>query len=176
MSGPRRIALLGAECTGKTTLAIALAGQLPGLWLPERLREFCDEAGRTPRADEQAGLLAGQVERERQGLALATARGLGWVLSDSTPLATALYSAELFGDESLIAQAIEHQRGYALTLLADIDLPWEPDGIQRDGPQARAAFHSRLRRTLIAHAIAHVTVSGDHARHVATALAAVRHV
>ena len=59
------IALLGAESTGKTTLAHALAGALaarPSLprapakriaVVAEYLREFCDRHGRTPRREEQ---------------------------------------------------------------------------------------------------------------------------
>jgi len=39
-TGPLRVALIGAECTGKTSLAMAMARELPGLWLPEILREW----------------------------------------------------------------------------------------------------------------------------------------
>ena len=39
---PVRIAVIGAECTGKSSLCEALAERLPGLWVPEALREFCD--------------------------------------------------------------------------------------------------------------------------------------
>ncbi len=142
---PRRISLIGAESSGKTTLACALADRLPGLWVPELLREFCDLHGRPPRGDEQGLLMSAQIAREAQMQAVAHRQGLGFVVCDSSPLATALYSAELFGDVSLLEEAIEHQRGYALTLFTAIDIPWQADGIQRDGPQARERFDTRLR-------------------------------
>ena len=62
------IALLGAESTGKTTLAQALghalaeAGRSVAV-VPEYLREFCDRHARTPRADEQALIAAEQTRR-----------------------------------------------------------------------------------------------------------------
>ena len=124
---PRSIALVGAECTGKTSLAIALARELPALWLPEVLRGFCERHGRTPRADEQAALVREQLDAEARLLQRAGREGLGWVVLDSTPLVTALYSLMLFDDDSLLAQAVEHQRRQTLTLLADVDLPWVAD-------------------------------------------------
>jgi nicotinamide riboside kinase len=63
------IAILGAESTGKTTLAAALAAGLSSqgvprvAWVPELLREWCTAQGRTPRCDEQAGILQAQNER-----------------------------------------------------------------------------------------------------------------
>jgi molybdopterin-guanine dinucleotide biosynthesis protein len=52
MARPRRIALLGAESTGKTQLAQALGLRLQQQGLrvtvvPEVLREWCDRQGRT---------------------------------------------------------------------------------------------------------------------------------
>jgi len=54
------IALIGAESTGKTTLARQLPDTLRSAGhrvahVDEYLREFCVRNGRTPRADEQAG-------------------------------------------------------------------------------------------------------------------------
>ena len=63
------IAVLGAESTGKTTLARSLADELArrtGLraaWVPETLREWCDRTGRTPAAHEQADIAAEQHRR-----------------------------------------------------------------------------------------------------------------
>ena len=171
---PATIALIGAECTGKTTLAQALAAELPALWLPEALREFCDREGRTPRPDEQAALMREQMLREARARAQAERAGVQWVICDSTPLVTALYSVMLFGDHSLLAAGLVHQRRHSLTLLADTDLPWAPDGIQRDGPTVRARFQQLLRTTLREHGLAYVTVRGNETARLAAALEAVR--
>ena len=170
---PLRIALVGAECTGKSTLGAALAGRLPGVALAECLREFCEARGRTPHAHEQREIVEAQIAREREAVAAARAAGLEWVIADSTPLVTAIYSLEYFGDASLIGAAVEHQRGYACTLLAEPDLPWVADGIQRDGPAVRERVHRALAGLLREHGIAHAPVSGLHAERLDRALGAV---
>ncbi len=148
MTGVRRVAIIGAECVGKTELAQRLARALPGLWIPEYLREFCDRLGRTPQRHEQAQILAEQRRREDEAVGRARAQRFGWVLADSAPLVTAAYSELLFEDLSLHEEAIAHHAGYHATLLLAPDLPWVADGIQRDGPAVRESFHALLQRRL----------------------------
>jgi nicotinamide riboside kinase len=63
-----KIALLGAESTGKTQLAQSLAAHWTAqgdhaLWVPELLREWCDREGRTPLAHEQWDICQEQARR-----------------------------------------------------------------------------------------------------------------
>ena len=148
MNEVRAVAIIGAECVGKTELAQRLAAGLPGLWIPEYLREFCDRIQRTPRPQEQAHILAEQRLREEAAIARARAQQLEWVLADSAPLVTAAYSELLFEDLSLREEAIAHHARYRATLLLVPDLPWVADGIQRDGPAVREAFHALLLQRL----------------------------
>ncbi len=143
-----RIALLGAESTGKTTLAATLSLRLTldtGLrvaWVPELLREWCDHAGRTPLAHEQASILRGQHERIE-----AAAATHDVVVCDTTALMTAVYSRIVFGDRTLDASAVALHRRMDLTLLTALDLPWVADA-QRDGPQVRVPVDNALRELL----------------------------
>lgn len=170
------IAIVGAESTGKTTLAAVLAGRLHAAghgrvaWVPEVLREWCDATGRTPRAHEQAAMLHAQHER----IAEAAARH-DWVVCDTTGLMTAVYSTLVFGDESLQARAAElHARTATATLLTALDLPWVPDGHQRDGPQVREPVDTLLRALMRRHGLAYSVVAGSGEQRVQQALAAVR--
>jgi nicotinamide riboside kinase len=174
MTAVRRIAIVGAECVGKTELAQRLAASLPGVWIPEYLRQFCDELQRTPRPDEQAHILARQKEREEQAIAEARSRGLGWVLADSAPLVTAVYSELLFADLSLHERAIAHHLRYDATLLLVTDLPWVADGIQRDGPAVRDASHALLLQRLRQAGLAFVPIGGAGELRMQAALAALR--
>jgi nicotinamide riboside kinase len=173
---PFRIAVVGGECTGKTSLCEALAAGLPGSWVPEYLREFVDRLGRAPQASEQASVLAAQIERERAAVDAAVRESLPWVVCDSAPIVTAIYSDMYFDDRSLFALAERHHADYAFTLLTDTDLPWEADGLQRDGPAMRARSHARIRQWLIARGAPFVLVSGSEASRVAAAMDALRAV
>lgn len=151
MRTPLRIAVVGAECTGKSTLCESLAASLGALWVPEHLRAWCDREARTPARHEQTGIVDEQVRLEEAALRAAAERGIGWVLCDSAPIVTALYSAHFFGDASLLARAREHHASYALTVITStVDVAWEADGIQRDGPQVRELFDAMLREWLFA--------------------------
>lgn len=167
---PRRVALLGAESTGKTRLAASLGERLGGIVVAEYLREFCDAAGRVPRVDEQAAIAAEQARREGLAMQAATARGTGWVFCDTSPLMVALYSMDCFDDSSLVAGAIEWQRGYAATLVCMPDIDWVADGIQRVGPLTRERIHFHLVRLLDAHRVAWQPVVGVGARRVDSAM------
>lgn len=146
---PRAVAVLGAECTGKSTLCEALGAALPAIVVPEQLRLWCAAQGRTPEAHEQADLAQAQHRAERAALARAQRDSLQWVICDTSPLMTALYSIEYFNDDALLGAALAHQRRYALTLVCATDLPWQSDGFLRDGPMRRANFHERLVEQLL---------------------------
>ena len=165
-----KIAILGAECTGKTTLMADMAAHLRA-WgarvsvVDEVLRQWCAAQGRTPRADEQAVIMHAQIA------AVDATAGCDYLLCDTTPLVTAVYSDLLFGDHSLYPVAVAQQRRYELTLLAGTDLPWQADGIQRDGPAARDQVDRRLREVLQNHALPVYPVCGLGAARLASATA-----
>jgi nicotinamide riboside kinase len=175
MAEPTVIALLGAESTGKTTLAAALAqrlGEETGLrctWVPEWLRLWCEREGRTPHADEQAA-----IAREQHARIASAAASHELVVCDTTALATAVYSRLLFGDASLepMAHAL-HRADVSLTLLTALDLPWVADGLQRDGPQVREPVDAALRALLQAQRLPWVLVSGRGEARLESALDAV---
>jgi nicotinamide riboside kinase len=163
MNPPRLICVLGAECSGKTTLAQALAQHFSGLWVAEQLRQFCDEHGRTPRVDEQSQIVQAQLVQEEQALAQACQTRCAYVFCDTAPLLTAIYSDYYFSDTSLHARARALHARYALTLALAPDLPWVADGFQREGVEVRALVHARLDRELQAmtHPVVYIGGSGE---------------
>jgi nicotinamide riboside kinase len=159
---PLIIAVLGAESTGKTSLAQGLSAHLSqttGLrctWVPEWLRQWCADQGRTPQAHEQAAI----ARTQHQHIEAAT-RGHDIVVADTTALMTAVYSLQVFGDDSLRPFALgQHQRVH-LTLLTALDLPWEADGHQRDGPHVREPVDAILHQWLTQAQLPFRRVSGQ---------------
>jgi nicotinamide riboside kinase len=152
----RLVTLVGAECTGKSTLAEALAVHFHAGLVTEYLREWCDAHGRTPLQHEQAHIAAEQAARIE-----AAARRHALVFCDTTPLITALCSQHYFNDDSLLAPGLAFQRRCDLTLLCAPDLPWQADGIQRDGPAVRERFDARLRQACAQAGLAWTDIQGD---------------
>lgn len=164
------IAIVGAESTGKTMLAQALADRLRAAWVPEVLREWCDREGRTPRIDEQRAIGAEQQRR------IETAADVHEIVfADTAPLMTAVYSDLVFGDRSLYDEALAwHARRVSATLLTGLDLPWQADGLMRDGPQVRTPVDRHVRDALAARGIPFGVVYGRGELRTEAALAALR--
>lgn len=163
MSAPQLICIIGAESTGKTTLAQQLAARFDCGWVPEYLRAFCDDHGRTPRRDEQSLILETQHIHELAAYQQASDAGAPFVFCDTAPLTTAIYSDHVFGDPSLYARGRALHARYALTLLLAPDLGWTPDGIQRASPEAQAHVNATVERELAALGapVARIFGSGD---------------
>ena len=168
------IALLGAESTGKTTLAHDLRDALAGdgqrvAVVDEYLREFCDAQGRTPSPHEQRAIADEQLRR----IAHAAAQH-DIVIADTTALTIAVYSDFLFSDRALLAPALQAQSGYALTLLTALDIPWQADAHQRDGAHVREPVDRLLRAALTGADLPFSVVCGTGPLRLSNALAAVR--
>lgn len=170
------VALLGAESTGKTTLAEAIGAVLVGRGIRvaivgEALREFCVEHGRTPKCDEQIAI-AGEQSR-RIDAAAASAQ---IVIADTTALMIAVYSDFVFGDTGLYALAEADQARCDLTLLTSLDLPWQADGLQRDGAHVREPVDTLVRTALARAGVDFETISGTGPARPKAALAAIDRV
>jgi len=170
MAQPLNVAVLGAECTGKSSLVTALQThwQARGATVHvahEVLRQWCDQQGRTPLAHEQRAIAqaqAGLVEQAGDG---------DFLIADTSPLMTAIYSDVLFQDSSLYPFALKHQRIYQHTLVTGLDLPWQADGIQRDGAAMRERIDARLRDVLQREGVGFSMVYGQGKQRLAGALA-----
>jgi nicotinamide riboside kinase len=168
-----KIALLGAESTGKTQLAGELATHLRQQGksvavVPEVLREWCAREGRTPRPEEQLPIAQEQERRVDEEAERADV-----VIADTTALMVAIYSAMLFKDGTLYQFALERQRSYDFTLLTGLDLPWVADGLQRDGPHVRGPVDELIRSSLARANVPYRVVYGVGEERLANALAAI---
>ena len=147
---PGLISVVGGECTGKSSLAAALGLRLPAVVVPEVLRDWVERRGRVPTRAEQAEVMAAHRESEISALVQADRAGLPWVVSDSGPLMTAVYSIQYYGDASLVPRAVEWTANSVALVWCQDDFPWAPDP-QRDGSHARATAQQILAGILAEH-------------------------
>ena len=156
MSEVRRVAILGAESTGKSTLAAALAVHYHTVWVPEYLREFVATQGRVPFEQDQVGIAQVQLERERAAAAGASR----FLFCDTTPFMTAIYSGVYWGRVDPPLAALDVAYDYALTLVAAPDVPWVADGLQRESEAVRLEVHQALIDKLERRGIAFTLLTG----------------
>lgn len=151
----RRVAFLGGESTGKSTLAQQLAQIYKTEFAAEYGRELWEEKGGALLKDDMLHIAKTQVARE-DSLALQATR---YLFCDTTPLTTALYSQALFGEIRNALDMLAH-RAYDATFLCSPDVPFVQDGTRRD-EAFRRWQHSWYKQELRMRGIEHQVLTGS---------------
>lgn len=140
----RRIVLVGAESTGKTTLAKALAGRLKTLPIPEYGRDY-DAVFRHGQDWVEADFEAIMAGHRALADTLA-ARGGPIMVEDTDAVQTLVWAEALIGrlPDALVKRARRTVVGKSYLLL-DHTTPWQDDGTRHfEDPARRAWFTERL--------------------------------
>ncbi len=162
----RRIALLGGESTGKTSLARALAAALGEPWVAEFGRELTIDKSVKGGLVYDDLLAIGTEQCEREDHAAVSARH--WLICDTSPLTTLFYSLAMFerADPALVALA---DRTYDLTFLCSSDFDFVQDGWRED-----TAFRDQqqqwYRDELAKRTVEYNLLSGNHDQRLENAL------
>ncbi len=141
----RRIAIVGAESTGKTRLARDLAAHFQTVYTSEYARGLVDfQSGQITFQDAE-WIARGQLASE-DALARHANRRL---FCDTDTLTTEVYCDVIYGQCVPWIRDVSRDRRYDLTLLLDCDVPWEDDPQRCLATQeARQDFTARIRRRL----------------------------
>ncbi len=165
-----RIVVTGSECTGKTTLAEALADHYSALWVPEFSRQFVLEKGAPPEYRDVEAIARGQIELEDLGAA-ATRERRGRLLFLDTDLSSCvIYSHHYYGQCPLWIEEELRQRAGDLYLLAGLDVPWVPDADQRDRGDRREEMQNLFVEALGEYQLPFREVSGNHRQRLESAI------
>ena len=160
---------MGAESTGKTTLASALAKHYQTVWAEEYLRKFVDEKGTLPEEADVHAIAQGHLDLVSRMLDMA----YRVLFVDTDLFTTCVYQRIYFGKcpKYIEKAAIHHQSG--LYLFMEPDIPWVADPGQRAGPQERLYSHKLLNAEAKAHSLNIVPICGTHNERVETAIEVV---
>lgn len=157
----KRVCVLGAESTGTTTLAKALAEHFQTQWVPEYGREYSelklarnDPAWRT---EEFTAIAETQTRREEE----AARRANRVLICDTNAVATILWHRRYLGVECRAVENIARGARCDLYLLTGAEIPFVQDGL-RDGEHIRHEMHRWFEEALAAQPIPWKTLRGSH--------------
>ena len=168
-----RVVVTGSECTGKTTLAAALAERFEAVCVPEYVRQYVLEKGEPPTVNDVDAIARGQLALERSLEDEAVQRESKLLILDTDLLSTIVYSRHYYGAcPSSVEKAFE-ERQADLYFLAGIDVPWVPDGDQRDRGHRREEMQNLFRQALTSRDLRFVEIQGAVEERVAKATKAI---
>lgn len=168
-SAIKRIAILGAESTGKTTLARSLALRFRTQWVPEYAREYMSMHQEEYSAEDIVKIARYQLQEEEQ--LMNSANRL--LFTDTEFIVSKIWCEDVFGTSPVwVSQQISQHR-YDLYLLTTNDLPWIADPV-RVNPQRRDYFFNLYKRELEANKLPFEIITGRYEARLLNAIKAVK--
>jgi len=150
-----KIAVVGPESTGKSTMSAYLAKHYNTVWVPEFARGYCEALTEPCTWQDEINMFYGQLALEAEYLPKAN----NLVICDTTFITVKIWSDEIFGHspQEVLDELPKHP--YDLYLLLNIDLPWEEDPL-RDFPHMREHFMDVWHKELDALGARYILISG----------------
>lgn len=168
----RRVAIVGAESTGKTTLCARLAEHFRTSWVPEYGREYWMRKAARMEPWRPADFVHIACEqRRREDEAARTANRV--LICDTDSFATAIWAERYLGAAPAAWPVLPSL--IALYLVSNVDAPFVQDGT-RDGESIRGWMHARFLERLQAHHSNHIVVSGDYEERFAASVSAIAQI
>ncbi|MEL7531629.1 MAG: ATP-binding protein [Bacteroidota bacterium] len=163
-----KVAIVGPESTGKSTLAIKMAAQLGAHWVPEFAREYLTHLKRDYVQEDLIEIARGQLLWEKEQSEL----GGNWLFCDTNLLVVKVWSEVKYGSvDPWILEQIRLDK-YHLHLLMYPDLPWEADP-QREHPDQLLELFERYERELIVADVPYKVIKGRGEKRTMQALASL---
>jgi len=178
-----KIAIVGPESSGKTTLAEALMYHYKGLYVSEVAREYLAEldrpyeeqdllsiarslqelhAGAADMAHEQEALIGGPPLREPGPVRTP-------IFYDTDTLNLRIWSLEKYGRVHPEIDAMVRDTGYTWRLLCRPDIPWEPDPL-RENPHDRDRLFAIWERELQTLGLPYTIIEGTEEQRMRAAM------
>lgn len=169
-----RVCVLGAESTGKSTLAEGLARALGAPLVREFGRHYT-EALPDPRRHRWTREDFRVIARTQDRFEDDAARwGSPVLVCDTNSFVTAVFSEAYLGEPDPILEAAARARHYDLFLVCDIDTPFQQDATGlRQGGERRRWMHDRYLEYVADQGAPAVAVSGSPTERLETALEAI---
>ena len=163
-----KIAIVGPESTGKSTLAHALAAFYQEPWVPEIARSYIANLKRPYRLQDISIIADMQLKAEQKQIKKAKKL----LFCDTTLLVNKIWASFVYKEIPASIIELYKPNNYQLHLLCNIDLPWENDPL-REHPNHRNELLELYEDDLIKSKANYIKISGLKSDRLQNALEAI---
>jgi len=172
----KKIAIIGPESTGKSTLCEELANHYQSMWVPEFARRYLVEHGMNYSYEDLLTIAKGQLRLEDETVDDSQKiNAKKPVFIDTDMYVMKVWCEFVFQrcHQFIIDQIVE--RRYDLYLLCNIDLPWTFDPLREyPSEEPRKILYRMYKDILINQSTPWVEISGDSSLRLQTAINTVQ--
>jgi NadR type nicotinamide-nucleotide adenylyltransferase len=163
-----KIAIVGPECTGKSSLSQFLADHYHTAWVPEYARGYLDNLHRPYDQSDLLHIAEGQLRLEDEFSNDANKL----LVCDTNLIVIKIWSEFNYGTCDPLIVKLMQARKYDLYLLTYIDIPWEEDPL-REHPTKREELYQAYYRELTGQGVPFVVIQGEREQRRKTAIEAI---
>jgi len=167
----KKIAVLGPESTGKSTLSAALAAALGTVWVPEYAREYLEKLGRAYEEDDLWQIAQGQMRAEDNCAKDANQ----WLICDTEMTVLKIWSENSYGRVHPQLLQAWREQNYQHYFLTYWDVPWEDDPL-REHPHLRECLFAWYEKELTLKGVPYTIVRGAVEERVAQCLRVIENL
>lgn len=138
MTTQLKIAILGPESTGKTTLASNLAKHYKGIWIPEYARNYIETLNRQYTYDDVVHIAIQQVKQYNEAI-----KNKGVLIFDTEMIITKVWFDLVFNKIPKQMNLWINELNFDMFLICFPDLPWIEDSVRENGGEKRFELFER---------------------------------
>ncbi|GAB4379251.1 MAG: AAA family ATPase [Salibacteraceae bacterium] len=140
-----KLAIVGPECSGKTTLAKALAEEWNEPYVEEYAREYLENLGRNYNQDDLLEIAKGQLDKEYE----VAEKANHFLICDTNTLVVKIWAEVRFGRAQNWIERQFLEKPYQLYILCGFEgIDWEYDDL-RENPDNRDELYDLYRKALV---------------------------
>lgn len=151
----KRIAILGPESTGKTTLCKELATHFKTIWVPEYARTYISMLKVPYTLNDIEVISKTQIEQENQALLTANK----YLFTDTELIMSKVWCEDVFKTCPRWMESQIQELKYDHYLLLMPDIPWKPDPV-RENSTRRSYFFRLYQKELESRGLKYSIISG----------------